>query len=93
MRENQVEKHLRVSVERLAGTCEKFVSPGRRFVPDRQVNDRPGHIDYVETKAPRKKPSAGQLRDHARRRARGFRVFVLDTIEKVDHYMEHYYGK
>jgi hypothetical protein len=93
VRETKVEKHLRISVERRGGTCEKFTSPGRVGVPDRQINDRPGHIDFAETKATGKKPKPWQERDHARRRARGFRVFVLDTIAKVDHYMEHHYGK
>jgi hypothetical protein len=93
MRETKVETYLRISVERRGGTCEKFSSPGRRGVPDRQVNDRPGRIDFVETKAPGKKPKSWQERDHARRRARGFRVFVLDTIEKVDSYMLNCYGK
>jgi hypothetical protein len=96
MRETKVEKHLRISVERRGGTCEKFSSPGRRGVPDRQVNDRPGHIDFVETKRPKTeggKLKSWQERDHARRRARGFRVFVLDTIEKVDDYMANYYGR
>ena len=93
MRETKVEKHLRVSVERRAGTCEKFTSPGRVGVPDRQINDRPGHIDFVETKRPGGKAKSWQLRDHARRRARGFRVYILDTIELVDWYMRTQYGQ
>lgn len=92
MREYSVEKYLRLSVERRGGTCEKFVSPGRVGVPDRQVSDRPGRIDYIETKAPGKKPNPAQKRDHARRRARGFRVYVLDTKEKIDWYMRTQYG-
>lgn len=92
MRERKVEKHLRISVERRGGTCEKFVSPGRRGVPDRQVSDRPGRIDFIETKAPDVEAKPHQKRDHDRRRARGFRVYVLDTIEKVDWYMRTQYG-
>lgn len=96
MRETTVETYLRVSVERRGGTCEKFVSPGRVGVPDRQVNDRPGHIDFVETKRP--KGEGGRLkswqeRDHERRRARGFRVFCLYDIADVNDYMERFYGR
>lgn len=96
MRETKVETYLRIRVERRGGTCEKFTSPGRVGVPDRQVNDRPGHIDFVETKRPKSeggKLKSWQERDHARRRARGFRVFCLYTIEDVDHYMARMYGK
>lgn len=35
-------------------------------------------IQFTETKAPGKKPRAGQLREHARLRAMGFRVNVVD---------------
>lgn len=93
MRETKVEKHLRVSVERRGGTCEKFTSPGRVGVPDRQVSDRPGRIDFIETKAPNGVLKPWQKRDHERRRARGFRVYVLYTIEMVDWYMRTQYGK
>jgi hypothetical protein len=92
MREIKVRDYLCQQVERRGGMFELFTSPGTRNVPDCQISDRPGRIDYVETKAPKKKPRIGQLRDHARRRQRGFRVFVLDTHAKVDEYMERYYG-
>lgn len=92
MREIKVRDYLCQQVERRGGMFDLFQTPGTRHAPDCQVSDRPGRIDYIETKAPKKKPRIGQVRDHARRRARGFRVYVLDTIEKVDWYMETQYG-
>lgn len=92
MKEIKVRDYLCKRVEERGGMFELFVSPGTRNVPDCQISDRPGRIDYVETKAPKKKPRIGQLRDHDRRRARGFRVFVISTIEQVDEYMEKHYG-
>lgn len=95
MKENKIEKYLKTRVEEQGGICEKFVSPGRRDVPDRNVTwdlleNPPAHgkgNETVETKAPGKKPRKGQLRDHAERRKRGALVSVLDTIEKIDAWM------
>lgn len=92
MRETVVEAYLRTCVERRGGTCEKFVSPGLRGVPDRMVSDRPGRIDFIETKAPKGRLAEHQKRDHARRRSRGFRVYTLYTKEMVDWYMRTQYG-
>lgn len=44
-------------------------------------------IDFVELKAPGKKPDHHQEREHARLRALGCNVFVLDSIEAVDAYI------
>jgi hypothetical protein len=99
VRESQVEAHLRKRIEAIGGLCYKFVSPGRRHVPDRIVL-RParyamdGHMEriacsiFVELKAPGKKPTPGQLREHARLRELGFRVEVLDSTEAVDNFVE-----
>jgi hypothetical protein len=43
---------------------------------------------FVEIKAPGKKPSDGQLREHQRLRALGFRVEVVDTKHGVDQLLE-----
>jgi len=37
MRESKIETHLREQIEAIGGLCYKFVSPGRRNVPDRIV--------------------------------------------------------
>lgn len=87
MRESKVEKYLREQVKKAGGEAEKFVSPGKKNVPDRIVSWPFNIIHFVETKATDKKPNSGQARDHKRRRARGNTVLVLDTVEKVDNYI------
>lgn len=84
IKEVDVEQHLVKEVKRRGGVCEKFASPGKAYVPDRIVTMPGGHIWFVELKAPGKKPTAGQLRDHERRRALGFKVLVLDSIAAVN---------
>ena len=60
---------------------DKFTSPNRRSVPDRIFNAHNGHTFFIEFKAPGRKPTAQQLRDHQRRRARGHHVYVVDSLE------------
>ena len=80
--EGDVERALVKRVEKeLGGMCEKFTSPGRRSVPDRIVSLPGGRLIFVELKAPGKTPSKLQQRDHERRRAMGFDVRVIDTLE------------
>jgi hypothetical protein len=86
MKETEVEKYLRISVEEAGGLCEKHVSPGRRGVPDRLVTWY-GRMDLIETKAPGKKPRAEQKRDHERRAKLGIPVYVIDTKLKVNQYV------
>lgn len=82
MRERDIEKALVRRVKELGGLCEKFTSPGRRSVPDRLVI-LPDRIIFVELKAPGKKPTELQQRDHNRRKALGCDVRVIDSIEGV----------
>ena len=70
--------------ERAGGTHEKFKTPGRRNVPDRLCSLLWNEAFFIEYKKPKKRPRIGQLRDHARRRARGFKVFVVDSKAQVD---------
>lgn len=81
MRESTIEKALVERVKALGGMCEKFTSPSRRGVPDRLVTLPGGRIVFVELKAPGKALSVLQERDHARRRALGCSVFVIDSLE------------
>lgn len=84
MLERDIEKALVKRVKALGGTAEKFTSPGRRSVPDRLVTLPGGVIVFVELKAPGKKPTENQLRDHSRRRALGCDVRVIDSLEAVN---------
>ena len=81
MLERTIEAALVRRVTKLGGLCEKFVSPGRRSVPDRLVTLPGGRIVFVEVKAPGKKPTELQERDHWRRRKLGCEVIVINTIE------------
>ncbi|EFL3965203.1 VRR-NUC domain-containing protein [Escherichia coli] len=78
-RENLIEKHLVAEVKKTGGVAFKFVSPGRRSVPDRIVLLPGGRIIFVECKSPGKPPRPDQLREHGRLRALGFTVVVLDS--------------
>jgi hypothetical protein len=84
MLERDVERALVRRVEALGGTCEKFTSPGRRSVPDRLITMPDGTIIFVELKAPGKKPTDLQKRDHARRRAMGCDVRVIDNKDDAN---------
>ncbi len=84
MLERVIETALVRRVKGLGGMCEKFTSPGRRSVPDRLVTLPGGRVVFVELKAPGKKASELQQRDHQRRRALGCDVRVIDTLEAVD---------
>lgn len=83
MLERDIERALVARVKRLGGTAEKFTSPGRRSVPDRLVTLPGGRIIFVELKAPGKKPTEAQARDHARRTELGCDVRVIDNMEDV----------
>lgn len=86
MRESTLERDFRQQVEALGGQCYKFVSPGRRGVPDRIVV-WPGRVThFVEMKAPDKKPKPWQARMHDRLRGLGHQVFVLDSGPSISNY-------
>jgi len=80
MLEKTIEAALVKRVKELGGTCEKFTSPGRRSVPDRLVTLPEGRIVFVECKAPGKKPTELQLKDHERRRNLGCKVVIIDSM-------------
>ena len=80
MLERDIEKAFVRRVKALGGMAEKFTSPARRSVPDRIVTMPDGQIIFVELKAPGKKPTDAQSRDHAKRRAMGCDVRVIDSL-------------
>lgn len=84
MLERTIEAALVRRVAELGGLCEKFVSPGRRSVPDRLVTLPGGRIVFVEVKAPGKGPTELQERDHWRRRKLGCEVIVINSIEAAN---------
>lgn len=80
MLEKRIEAALCARVKELGGLCDKFNS-GRSGVPDRIVTLPENVIVFVECKVPGKRPTALQLLDHARRRALGCDVRVIDSME------------
>lgn len=100
MKESTIERHLVRSVKAAGGQVRKVQWIGRNSAPDRVVMlpartlspssidcawCRPaGRVVWVELKAPGQKPTAAQSREHARMRAVGQDVRVLDSVGAVD---------
>lgn len=92
MRERDIERHLTKRVKELGGEVRKVEWVGRRGAPDRLVmlpcKFAPMSINsrtiWVELKAPGVEPESYQLREHARMRALGQTVVVIDSIEGVE---------
>lgn len=84
MRERDIESYLVDGCRRIGALCYKWTSPGRAGVPDRICVFPGGRVVFVELKAPGKKPTHAQLREHARLREYGQKVVVVDSTEGVD---------
>lgn len=83
MREKTVEQKLVSEVKKAGGICPKWVAPGFDGVPDRIAMFPGGRIAFVEVKAPGEKPRPLQAARHELLRRLGFRVYILDEIEKI----------
>ena len=83
-----MERKLIRVVREAGGLALKFVSPGLAGVPDRLVLLPGGRVAFCEVKAPGKKPRPLQVRRMEQLRALGFRVYVVDGVEKVRELME-----
>lgn len=58
----------------------KFVSPGRKGVPDRLLIGPLGRMAFIEFKSPTGKPSALQLREQANLKRRGVPYLLTDSF-------------
>ena len=83
MREKSVERRLVKAVRDSGGLALKFVSPGMAGVPDRLVLFPGGRLAFCEVKAPGKKPRPLQAHRMAQLRELGFRVYAVDSMEKI----------
>lgn len=90
--EKEIEKALVKKVESLGGKCWKFVSPSRVGVPDRLCLMHRGKVAFVEVKKPGEKLRAIQTKRKSELEALGFRVYVLDTIERINEIVEEIVG-
>lgn len=84
MRERDIERYLAGLCTAHGGVAWKWVSPGRRGVPDRIIVLPGGRVMFAEVKAPGGRTTVLQQRVHARLRALGAVVEVVDSIEAVD---------
>lgn len=83
MRESKIEAYLVDRVIALHGEVRKVRWIGRNGAPDRLVM-LPGRTIWIELKRPGERPRPSQTREHARMRAMGQIVVVVDSLEGVD---------
>lgn len=96
--EGKIEDYFVARCENSGALVRKLAYVGRRGAPDRMVvwpqeepplfgGPRRSPVDFVELKAPGKKPDPHQEREHERLRALGCNVHVIDSKEAVDRYI------
>lgn len=82
-REREIEAYLRRAVREAGGICWKFVSPGRRGVPDDFVALN-GRCCFVEVKSATGTIEPAQQLRHDELRDAGIKVSVVRSEEDVD---------
>lgn len=82
--EKKVEARLALKFKEAGFVTEKFQSPNQRAVPDRILTGSYKTMAYCECKSSIGKVTPAQQRDHDRRRAMGFEVFIVNSYEGVD---------
>lgn len=87
MRESAIERYLVARCRSYGAVAEKFVSPGKKGVPDRICEWPLGFTDRVECKCTGGRMKPHQVRDHKARAARGHRVWLIDSKADVDEYI------
>lgn len=90
--ERDVERYLIKECERRGWLCWKFVSPGRRGVPDRIVI-RPGAVAFVEVKRKGGRVSPLQLRRIEELTRRGVAARVVETKGEIDEMIREWEGR
>ena len=86
--ESKIEARLKREVESLGGLAFKFTSPGMVGVPDRLVLLPKGKIYFIELKASEKKLRPLQLKRKEQPESLGFKVYVIDSYEKIDLFLQ-----
>jgi len=88
MQESSLEKRLRLEVKKHGGRALKFISPGKRGVPDRLVLKSGGQALFVEMKVPGKPLRPLQLKRVEQLRTLGFKVYKIDSIEDIKNFIQ-----
>lgn len=79
--ESYIEKKVCDYAETLGILHRKFKSPAHASVPDRLFSPFQKPMFLVEFKRGGKEPTAAQAREHAKFRAQGVDVFVIDNVQ------------
>lgn len=87
--EKALEAKLRDRVKAAGGLALKVSSQHYTGMPDRMVLMPGGRITFAEMKTTGQKPTKVQQARHEELRKLGFEVFVLDTTEKINEFMDH----
>ena len=90
--ERDVERYLIKECEKRGWLCWKFVSPGRRGVPDRVVI-RPGAVAFVEVKRNGGRVSPLQIRRIKELTRRGVAARVVETKGEIDEMIRDWEGR
>ena len=85
--EKTVERRLVELVKLNGGLCIKLLSDHMNGLPDRLCLFRYGRVFFVELKTTGQKPRKLQLYVHDALKRIGFTVYVLDSIEKVEKFI------
>jgi hypothetical protein len=81
MLERDIERKVGLYAQEKGWLTMKFTSPGRRSVPDRIYISPRGQVVFIEFKAPGKKPTSLQEREHERLRKMKQIVLIVDDVE------------
>lgn len=92
MREREIEKWLRLQIERLGGRALKFTSPGNDGVPDRIVFLPGGRIYLVELKAQKGRLSPLQVWQQKSLRALGVDVRTITGRAEAEEFIREMKG-
>lgn len=90
MLESRIEKELKTKIEAIGGKAFKFSSPGNNGVPDRIVLYK-GTSYFVELKRPGEDLRPLQKVVSKRFKKLGFKVHVIDSLEKVGEFIDEIY--
>lgn len=90
MLEKDIEKRLKVEVEKKGGLCIKWTAPNTGGLPDRIVIWPDGRVVFVELKAPGKSNNLSKLQIvmHKKLRDRKCKVLVISTFEEIDKFIQ-----